>query len=151
VVPDVLAAFEPTILVTQHGCDSHKHDPLADLNLTLDGQRASYAALAGLADELCDGRWVATGGGGYAVLHVVPRAWSHLLGYVAGAPIAPETPTPEAWRAEHGRYAPTSMTDGGDPSWISFERGFNPESRIDQAIIATRQAVFPEWGLDLGF
>ena len=47
----------------------------------LDGQRASYLALAELADELCEGRWVSTGGGGYAVLDVVPRAWTHLLGH----------------------------------------------------------------------
>ena len=54
VVPEVLRAFDPQILVTQHGCDSHRHDPLADLDLTLDGQRASYLALAELADELCE-------------------------------------------------------------------------------------------------
>ncbi|MGI3784044.1 MAG: acetoin utilization protein AcuC, partial [Janthinobacterium lividum] len=79
IVPQVLAAHRPQVLVTQHGCDAHRHDPLADLDLSLDGQRASYLALAELADELCEGRWVSTGGGGYAVLHVVPRAWTHLL------------------------------------------------------------------------
>ncbi len=98
VVPAALRAFQPTVLVTQHGCDSHTHDPLADLDLSLDGQRASYLALADLADELCDGRWVSTGGGGYAVLNVVPRAWTHLLGLVSGQPIPPETPIPQAWR-----------------------------------------------------
>jgi acetoin utilization deacetylase AcuC-like enzyme len=29
-----------------------------------------------LAHELCDGRWLALGGGGYAVREVVPRAWT---------------------------------------------------------------------------
>ena len=57
VVPHVLRAHRPQVLVTQHGCDSHRHDPLADLDLSLDGQRASYLAVAGLADELCEGRW----------------------------------------------------------------------------------------------
>ena len=89
IVPDVLRAFQPTVLVTQHGCDSHQHDPLADLDLTLDGQRASYLALAALADELCEGRWVSTGGGGYAIVDVVPRAWTHLLGVVSGEPVDP--------------------------------------------------------------
>lgn len=55
IVPEALAAFGPDILVTQHGCDSHRHDPLADLRLSVDGQRASYLALARLADELTDG------------------------------------------------------------------------------------------------
>jgi acetoin utilization protein AcuC len=148
VVPAALRAHRPSVLVTQHGCDSHRHDPLADLDLSLDGQRASYLALAGLADELCDGRWISTGGGGYALTHVVPRAWTHLLSIVAGQPLDPDTPTPEAWRAEMGPEAPTTMTDGVDVAFAPFEDGFTPENRLDQAILATRRAVFPDLGLD---
>jgi acetoin utilization protein AcuC len=151
IVPAVLRAHQPTVLVTQHGCDSHRHDPLADLDLSLDGQRASYLALASLADELCGGRWVSTGGGGYALLNVVPRAWTHLLGIVSGQPVDPETMIPEAWRAGLGEWAPRTMSDGADISYESFDQGFSPESRIDQAILATRRAVFPELGLDPGF
>ena len=150
VVPQVLREFQPQILITQHGCDSHRHDPLADLDLTVDGQRASYLALAALADELCDGRWVSAGGGGYAITHVVPRAWTHLLAIVGGEPLAPETATPPAWRDELGAYAPEAMTDGGEVEFEDFESGYSPSSRLDQAIIATRKAVFPELGLDPG-
>lgn len=148
VVPDVVRAFAPTILVTQHGCDSHRHDPLANLNLSVDGQRASYLALAELADEVCAGRWVSTGGGGYAAIDVVPRAWTHLLGVVSGVPVLPETPIPEAWRDEVGVHAPTVMTDYASASYVPFEQGVTPESRLDQAILATRRAVYPELGLD---
>ena len=147
-VPEVLRAHQPQVLVTQHGCDSHRHDPLADLDLSVDGQRASYLALADLADELCEGRWVSTGGGGYAVTHVVPRAWTHLLSIVGGEPLDPSTRVPEAWRAEMGEGAPTTMTDGVDVAFEYFTDGFTPESRLDQAILATRRAVFPELGLD---
>src|SRR3712207_9072769 len=73
VVPPLVREFAPDILVTQHGCDSHTEDPLAHLMLTVDGQRASYLALHDLAHEVCDGRWLATGGGGYAVVDVVPQ------------------------------------------------------------------------------
>ncbi|HEU5483714.1 MAG TPA: acetoin utilization protein AcuC [Microlunatus sp.] len=150
VVPPVLRAFEPQILLTQHGCDSHRHDPLADLELTVDGQRASYLALAGLADELCEGRWVSVGGGGYAVANVVPRAWTHLLAIVGGEPLSPETETPPDWRDQLGPYAPEAMTDGGQTTFEDFDAGYSPSSRLDQAIIATRKAVFPELGLDPG-
>ena len=116
VVPDVLRAFNLDLLVTQHGCDSHALDPLANLMLSVDGQRASYLALHDLAHEVCAGRWVATGGGGYAIAQVVPRAWTHLLSIVAGAPLDPETPVPEGWRRHVadtlGVAAPTRMTDG---------------------------------------
>ena len=148
IVPDVLAAFRPTVLVTQHGCDSHEHDPLADLDLSLDGQRASYLALAELADRYCEGRWVSTGGGGYALLHVVPRAWTHLLAIVSGEPVPPATPTPAAWREHIGPWAPATMTDGADAAYTPFENGVTPESRVDQAILATQRAVYPELGLD---
>ena len=40
--------------------------------LTVDGQRAAYLALHDLAHEVAGGRWVATGGGGYALVEVVP-------------------------------------------------------------------------------
>lgn len=148
IVPPALRAFEPQILITQHGCDSHRHDPLADLELTVDGQRASYQALACLAEELCDGRWVSTGGGGYAVADVVPRAWTHLLGIVSGEPLDPQIATPVAWRERLGPYAPIAMTDGGDATYQDFSSGYSPSSRIDQAILATRNAVFPDLGLD---
>ncbi len=55
VVPGALRAFRPDVLVTQCGCDTHHEDPLANLELTVDGQRAAIAALHRLAHELCDG------------------------------------------------------------------------------------------------
>ena len=128
-VPQALRAFQPQILITQHGCDSHQHDPLADLELTVDGQRASYLALAELADELCEGRWVSTGGGGYSITNVVPRAWTHLLAIVGGAAaLAPDPDTAEPWRAELGvAYVPMAMTDGVEVSYTDFEQRLQPD------------------------
>src|SRR5262249_11128376 len=99
VVPSVVRAFGPEVLVTQCGADTHRIDPLADLRLSVDGQRASYLALRDLAEELCAGRWIATGGGGYALVEAVPRAWTHLFAIATGEPLPPETETPQSWRA----------------------------------------------------
>ena len=152
VVPPLVRSFAPQVLVTQHGCDSHVEDPLAHLALTVDGQRASYEALHDLAHEVCEGRWLATGGGGYAVVDVVPRAWSHLLAIVGGRPVAPATPVPEAWREDVvrrlGRHAPLRMTDGRDAAYSPWERGYDPETWLDRAVHATRTSVFPLHGLD---
>jgi acetoin utilization protein AcuC len=152
VVPDVVKAFRPQVLVTQHGCDSHVEDPLAHLTKTIDGQRAAYAALHELAHEVADGKWVATGGGGYAIIDVVPRAWTHLLAIVAGDPIDPLTPVPEGWREEvqirFGRVAPMRMTDGQDAKYVDWSTGYNPNTWLDRAIKATRDASFPLLGLD---
>jgi acetoin utilization protein AcuC len=147
-----VAAFKPDIIVSQQGCDSHMDDPLTHLMLSVDGQRASYLAICDLADQVCGGRWVATGGGGYSVLDVVPRAWTHLLSIVAGRPLDPHTPTPEQWRARvqelRGRPAPLSMTDGRATANKPWADGYDPASWLDRSILAARTAVFPLHGLD---
>jgi len=152
VVPDLVREFAPDILVTQQGCDSHAEDPLADLMLSVDGQRAAYVALHELAHEVAGGKWVAFGGGGYAVVDVVPRAWSHLLAVVSGSPISPELEVPAAWR-DHvkeltGRAAPVLMTDGRSPTYRDWREGYDPAAWLDRQVHATRQAVFPLHGLD---
>ncbi len=152
VVPPLLREFKPEVLVTQHGCDSHMEDPLAHMMLSVDGQRAAYLALHELAHEVAGGRWVATGGGGYAIVDVVPRAWSHLLAILGGHPLDPQTDTPLAWR-DHvretlGRHAPHRMTDGRRPAWRDWVEGYDPDTWLDRAIFATRQEAFPLHGLD---
>ncbi|MFI6233011.1 acetoin utilization protein AcuC [Micromonospora sp. NPDC050784] len=152
IVPSVLRAFRPQVLVSQCGADGHRLDPLADLNLTVDGQRATYLAMRALADELCEGRWVATGGGGYALVEVVPRAWSHLLAVATGDPIDPATLTPPGWRdlvasRRLGREVPLRMTDDADPSYEPWQPTGEPNA-VDRAIAATRKTVFPLLGLD---
>ncbi|KRV50930.1 acetoin utilization protein AcuC [Wenjunlia vitaminophila] len=152
VVPELLAEFRPQVLVTQHGADTHVEDPLAHLAVSLDAQRAVAASCHDLAHRYADGRWVALGGGGYAVVDVVPRTWTHLVAIAAGTPIDPSTETPEAWRQEvyrrTRRPAPLRMTDGRTPHVRSFEDGgYDPADRLDQAVLATRRAVFPLHGL----
>jgi acetoin utilization protein AcuC len=152
VVPPLVRAFEPDVLVTQQGCDSHRDDPLAHLMLTVDGHRASYLALHDLAHEVCAGRWVALGGGGYAVVDVVPRSWTHLLATVGGAPLDPTADVPAEWRGEveerlH-RRSPARMGDGRHPAYRDWSEGYDPATWLDRAIHETRAAVFPEHGLD---
>jgi acetoin utilization protein AcuC len=76
VVPPLLRRFKPTVLVTQDGCDSHYLDPLAHLAATTRIWPHVGRVFHELAHELCEGRWLALGGGGYAVHEVVPRAWT---------------------------------------------------------------------------
>jgi acetoin utilization protein AcuC len=153
VVPPLVAAFRPQLLVTQHGCDSHFLDPLAHLALTVDGQRTAYAALHRLAHEHAGGAWVAVGGGGYAHVDVVPRAWAHLVGEVVHRPVDPEVAVPEGWRAyvleRLGQVGPLRMTDGAQPHVRPWSSGFEPDTDpLDRTVDATRRAVFPLHGLD---
>jgi acetoin utilization protein AcuC len=76
VVPALLRKFKPTVLVTQDGCDTHHLDPLAHLAGTTRIWPHVGRVFHELAHELCEGRWLALGGGGYAIREVVPRAWT---------------------------------------------------------------------------
>lgn len=151
VVPPLLRAFSPRILVSQHGCDTHWMDPLANLAVTIDAQRAAHAAIHRLAHETADGRWLLTGGGGYELVQVVPRTWTHLLAEASGHPLDPATPTPQSWRDYVARRttaaAPGTMTEQAPASFQPFSGGYDPADPVDQAIMATRTAVFPLHGL----
>ena len=151
VVPPLVRAFGPQLLVSQHGCDTHWSDPLANLELTIDAQRAAQAAIHRLAHEFAGGRWLLTGGGGYEHVHVVPRSWTHLLFEAAGRPLDPASATPQLWReyvsCVTGQAAPERMTEGAFGVFPSFEGGYDPADAVDQAIMAARKAVFPLHGL----
>ncbi|RMI09146.1 acetoin utilization protein AcuC [Cellulomonas triticagri] len=152
VVPAVVRAFAPQVLVTQHGCDAHVEDPIANLDVSVDAERLVSSWLHDLAHEVADGRWLALGGGGYAVVDVVPRAWTHLLGIAVHRPLDPATRLPEVWREQvvelYGRPGPGSMSDGADLAWAPWSAGFDPADDVDRAVRATRTATFPALGLD---
>src|SRR5450759_3271793 len=131
VVPPLLRAFGPQILVSQHGCDTHRLDPLANLEMSVDGQRAAHAAIHALAHEVAGGRWLLTGGGGYELVQVVPRTWAHLLAEASGQPLDPGLATPQSWRdyvrRRTGATAPEFMTEHAPATFPPFERGYDPD------------------------
>jgi len=155
-VPPLLRAFGPQVLVTQHGCDSHSLDPLGHLSLSVDCQVASYRDLHDLAHEICDGRWVALGGGGYEMVQVVPRVWSHLIGIAVHSPVPEGTRVPSAWREymirDYGPPVPLFMDDGRRAGRPRRGPGRRTERdldvQVDRVLAAVRRSVFPLHGLD---
>lgn len=153
VVPSLLGAFRPSVLVTQCGADTHHEDPLAELSLSVDGHVTIYRTLRELAGSTAGGKWLALGGGGYGLFRVVPRSWTHLLATVLDRDVDPATPLPAEWIAHTATLTrqplPTSMGDGvGTGGRIEFEPWGTGGDPVDDAIMATRSAVFPLHGLD---
>lgn len=95
-VPEVARAFQPDVIVTQNGCDAHAYDPLTHLSCTMRIYQEIPRLAHQLAHELCDGRWIAVGGGGYDIWRVVPRAWTLLWSEMTDQPLG-DLPLPETW------------------------------------------------------
>ncbi|HEX2029620.1 MAG TPA: acetoin utilization protein AcuC [Nitriliruptorales bacterium] len=135
VVPPLVDAFRPDVLVTQLGCDTHVRDPLAHLALTVDDYAEIARRVHRLAHEAAGGRWVALGGGGYKLVEVVPRAWSIWFAELAGAELPEETP--ESWRElareRVGESPPRTFSDGdaGVPSGTRSQTSRAAEEAVE--------------------
>lgn len=121
IVPAALRAFRPDVLVSQHGCDAHRWDPLTHLCVSLRSLNRAAAILHRLAHELCSGRWIVLGGGGYDLLRVVPRAWTALWAEVAGRPF-PQV-LPEAWLERWGKRSSRALPVTLDDDSAAFPAG----------------------------
>ena len=84
---------------------------------------------------------MALGGGGYELVDVVPRSWTHLAAIAAHVPVPLDTAVPQSWR-DHvreitGREGPATMGDlepGELPIWVQpWEMGHNPDRPVDAA------------------
>jgi acetoin utilization protein AcuC len=148
-LPELAAAFAPDIVVSQHGCDTHTTDPLAHLNGTTTMIRRAARLVDELAHRHAGGRWLATGGGGYGVYRVVPRAWAHI--WLAAAHREAPDAIPPAWRqrwaSEAARYGDRSLPEtlddppnAGLPMTPSQEAA---EARSRSVGVSVREAVLP--------
>ena len=165
-IPATLAAaFRPDVIVSQHGCDSHAWDPLAHLQVTTTAMGEAARLVDRIAHRHADGRWLATGGGGYDAYRVVPRAWAQV--WLAGAHRDAPRETPVAWRerwaAEAARYGqaplPETFDDPPHAGMPLHERSHDADnaSSMRAAVIATvvspallREAASRGWWQPLG-
>ena len=119
VVPPLLTAFKPDVLVTQLGADTHRTDPLTNLALTTGG----FAEAVRRLQPLCR-KWIALGGGGYN-LENVPRSWTL------------------AWAIMNRREVPDEMPDSFR---ATFHRlGLNPSRVRDDPHVAEASAKEQAW------
>jgi acetoin utilization protein AcuC len=127
-VPSLAAVFGPDVVVSQHGADSHAWDPLAHLRVTTTAMAEAARIVDAVAHRWAGGRWLATGGGGYDIYRVVPRAWA--LTWLAGAHREPPDVTPVEWRE---RWAADAARFGIPGMPGAFEDAPNVGTPVDSA------------------
>jgi acetoin utilization protein AcuC len=118
VVEPLLRAYDPEVLVVEFGTDGHWADPLLKLRLSTAMYRWMAAWLHRLAHELCEGRLLILGGGGYEPEHVV-RCWMVMLAELCGLPLQRVHPEVEEWLAEPPMPA---MAGADDTSLLAAEQ-----------------------------
>ena len=82
-VEDFVRAAKPEFILLQAGADSIGGDPIADLDFTTECHAHAARRLCAIADELCQGRLVATGGGGYDRDNLA-KAWTAVIEALLG-------------------------------------------------------------------
>ena len=128
-VPSLAAAFGPDVIVSQHGADGHVWDPLAHLSLTTTAMGQAARLVDRVAHRYARGRWLATGGGGYAIYRVVPRVWA--LTWLAAAHREAPRLLPQEWRARWGGDA-ARWADDPLPETFDDEPGLPPERSVSR-------------------
>jgi len=131
VVPPLIRAFGPDVLVAQLGIDSYHSDPLTHLQVTTEGYVEAVRQLAGLGLPL-----LALGGGGYDV-NAVARAWTLAYGVILDV----EWPNilPPGFVQEHGAGRLRDETRSEVPRELKVDI----RRHLEDAVGAIRQHVFP--------
>lgn len=115
-LPKVAEAFAPDVIVLQNGCDGHVLDPLTHLRASTRLYEETVRLTVEVAERVCGGRIVATGGGGYSIWRVVPRAWALVWAGLSGqhAPDVIPFSWLERWQGESPELLPERLRDAPD-------------------------------------
>ena len=136
VVPPLLAAFRPDVLVTQLGIDSHYKDSITHLALTVQGFSQAVTGLSQTAPS----KWLALGGGGYD-LHAVARAWTLAYGVMSGQEFPDEIPA-----SYRDRYDVITLADAeGPPIDDAVKR--DARTFAEASVQVVQRLIFPLHGV----
>ncbi|WP_455370089.1 acetoin utilization protein AcuC, partial [[Eubacterium] cellulosolvens] len=95
IVPAALRSYEPEIILLQSGADSHKGDPLTHLSITVKTYYEIASWLHKFVHEMCSGKIMIFGGGGY-LLSNVARCWVKVLSVFLEKELS--TKIPDEWQ-----------------------------------------------------
>lgn len=131
IVPPLLRAFAPDVLVTQLGIDSYHSDPLTHLQITTRGYVAAIKELAALGLP-----WLALGGGGYD-LSAVARGWTLAYGVMLDVEWPDQLPSEFT-----GRLGGNNLRDTLDPE-IPADIRQKARSFAEESTANIKREIFP--------
>jgi len=144
IVPPIARAFRPDIICSQLGADAHYLDPLTHLMLTTETYEAVGRILDGLSSELCGGRWIAVGGGGYDVT-AVPRVWTVLFATMVGLSL--DDALPASWLREGNQLVGTVPAEKALRDHAKVDEDAHVPRQVKRTVEELRRLVFPIHGI----
>jgi acetoin utilization protein AcuC len=136
VVPRLLEAFRPDILVTQLGVDSFANDPLTNLNISIFGFEKVVRRIKDLSRK-----WVALGGGGYEIWNVA-RAWTLAWAVMNDVELSEELP--EGFLEKAGRLGiHEKKLRGASSKPASENQRREIRSETERVVSYIEKTVFP--------
>src|SRR3989454_3948121 len=139
VVPRLLTAFKPDVIVMQLGIDSHRTDPLTHLALDVQGFARAVARITEFAPRV-----VALGGGGYDIGNVA-RAWTAAWAVMNGVEVNADLPADFVDYARRLHLRMGSLWD--PPARLDDDRRARVQEYVDRQVDAIQRLIFPIHGL----
>jgi acetoin utilization protein AcuC len=150
-LPELADAFRPEVIVLMNGVDGHVLDPLTHLRGTMRLYEETIRIVMRIADQHCGGRLIATGGGGYDIWRVVPRAWTRIWAEISGQTVPTEMPREwiDRWQGESPYVLPSAISD--DPATFTpVPRRAEIEATNRRTVGELRRVALPllrGWGM----
>ena len=138
VVPPLIEAYRPDVLVTQLGVDSHYRDPITHLALTVQGFSSVVSEFVGMAPM-----WLATGGGGYD-LEAVARAWTSAWSIMSKRKLADDIPA-----SYHANHPVSKLNDPQELPDMVIASQDQAQAFAEVSVKAIHNLIFPIIGAAL--
>jgi acetoin utilization protein AcuC len=135
VVPPLLHAFEPDVVVAQLGVDAHRTDPLTHLALDIQGFTRAVARIAEMSPRL-----VALGGGGYDIQNVA-RGWTAAWAVMNGIELPAALPASYVEEARAMGLRAKALWD--EPAQIADEIQVAVKDYVGRQVSEVRETLFP--------
>jgi len=135
VVPPLMEAYKPQVIVAQLGVDAHFLDPLAHLQLTSRGFVRLVEKILGFGTPV-----LALGGGGYNV-QTVARLWTLAFALMDNKQVSDVVPEEFA-----RRYGIHRLHDTQEPR-MNEEKALSIQRAMEETVQVIEQLVFPHHGL----
>jgi acetoin utilization protein AcuC len=135
IVPPLIHAFRPDVVVTQLGVDSFYNDPLTNLQLSMIGFEKVVRRIKELAP-----RWIALGGGGYDVSNVA-RAWTLAWSVMNGIELSDELPKSYLEKAEKVGIYEKELR--GKPDSFLKSKNQDIRTEVERIVDYLKKAVLP--------